>query len=422
MARSATLEWPQKVTVGHTSLKVYRQTAPRSRTGFEYVVVWHTADGRKRKPYADPDAALREARLKAEQLNAGRIEAASFDRADVDELQAIRALTGDIPALAAVKEWARARELCKGSIIPAAEQWAARNGGGSVQRVTVAEAVELYLKARRADGIDTKVGPERTLTPRRGPAADRGFKATFGAHAIADLTPGLIAGWLETHFPDPVSRNTRRKHVVALFRWCRKRGYLPLDVTTAAERTDRAKEVGEEIGLVSAAELRQAFDLVSEKAPSYLPALALAAFCGLRRAEVHGQRWEDIDFERKALRVSVAKPGTPQKRRVPLEPAALAWLEPRRQEAGPVCSNLTMDRVRDICRTAGLDLADNGFRHSWISARVEATGDIARTSLEAGNTPRVINRHYRELLRPDEAEAWFSVTPGEGCRRGMYVR
>jgi hypothetical protein len=114
------------------------------------------------------------------------------------------------------------------------------------------------------------------------------------------------------------------------------------------------------------------------------------------------------------LRVTAAKPNTPARRYVPLCPAAVAWLLPHRQDAGPVCSNLAIDRIRDICRTSGLDLADNGLRHSFISARVVVTGDIPATSLEAGNTPTMIHQHYRELLRKDEAEAWFSVAPAKG--------
>ena len=72
------------------------------------------------------------------------------------------------------------------------------------------------------------------------------------------------------------------------------------------------------------------------------------------------------------------------------------------------------DRVRDICRTAGLDLADNGLRHMFISARIAVTGNVAATALEAGNSPAICHRSYRELVRKEEAEAWFNVRPAEG--------
>ena len=56
-------------------------------------------------------------------------------------------------------------------------------------------------------------------------------------------------------------------------------------------------------------------------------------------------------------------------------------------------------------------LPENFHRHSYISHAVAATGDIARVSLDAGNSPKEINRHYRELVSEDEGKDWFAVTP-----------
>ena len=39
------------------------------------------------------------------------------------------------------------------------------------------------------------------------------------------------------------------------------------------------------------------------------------------------------------------------------------------------------------------------------------THDAAKTALEAGNSPQMIFKHYRELVTEDEAKAWFTVLP-----------
>src|SRR5690606_20572568 len=214
----------------------------------------------------------------------------------------------------------------------------------------------------------------------------------------------------------PVTRNTHRKWIVAMFRWCRKRELLPMDVTTAAEKTDLAEEGESEISITTAAVLQQVFAGVTERAPAekvdeYICAIALAAGLGMRRGEVHGQDWSDINLERGSLRVTAAKPKTPARRLVPISDAAAEWLRPRAKESGPVCSNLALDRVRDICRTAGVELAENVFRHTWISARVETTGDIPRTAREAGTSVRMIHHHYLELMHREDAEGWLAVAP-----------
>jgi hypothetical protein len=53
----------------------------------------------------------------------------------------------------------------------------------------------------------------------------------------------------------------------------------------------------------------------------------------------------------------------------------------------------------------------DALRHSYISYRVAETQNVAQVALEAGNSPQVIFRNYRELVRPADAKQWFAMTP-----------
>lgn len=53
---------------------------------------------------------------------------------------------------------------------------------------------------------------------------------------------------------------------------------------------------------------------------------------------------------------------------------------------------------------------ENGLRHSFVSYRLAATGNAAQT---AGHDQAVLFRHYRELVRPSEAERYFSILPND---------
>jgi len=55
----------------------------------------------------------------------------------------------------------------------------------------------------------------------------------------------------------------------------------------------------------------------------------------------------------------------------------------------------------------------NALRHSFISYRVADIQNVAQVALEAGNSPQMIFKHYRELVRPAEAKAWFAISPKE---------
>lgn len=54
---------------------------------------------------------------------------------------------------------------------------------------------------------------------------------------------------------------------------------------------------------------------------------------------------------------------------------------------------------------------DNALRHSFTNYRLAAVPNTAQVVLEAGNSPQMIFRHYRELVRAMEAEKWFGITP-----------
>jgi hypothetical protein len=53
----------------------------------------------------------------------------------------------------------------------------------------------------------------------------------------------------------------------------------------------------------------------------------------------------------------------------------------------------------------------NRFRNSFVTYRVAETGDIQKTSLESGNSPRDIQDNYLELATEEEAGEWFSIEP-----------
>jgi hypothetical protein len=55
----------------------------------------------------------------------------------------------------------------------------------------------------------------------------------------------------------------------------------------------------------------------------------------------------------------------------------------------------------------------NGLRDSFISYRVAAVKNVHQVSLEAGNSPRMIETHYREAVSEEEAKEYFSIAPSE---------
>lgn len=420
MAAKKSSEWPRKITVGNVTVKVYRQRAPRSKTGFEYVLAWRGAQGRERKPFSDAGVALDEAQIKAERLNAGQIEAAFFSRADRDELVAARQLAGGVPLLAAMEEWARARQLTNGAIIAAAEAWSKRHATTFKRRLAPAVVDEfIAYKIKRGKRA------QRTYASKLKP-----IRMQFATRFLDDIAPLEWANYF-ARWTDGVTSNDFRKRAVELCRWARDvAGYLPRNVPAPVELTERANEAATEIGILTPETWAKILAWVRANRPEHLAAVVLAGFFGLRSDEIHGkrsdrdvaakddsqpvprQKWEDIDFRQGHVNVTNAKTNTPAWRLVPMGEVARRWLElcPG-GHTGPVCEPGAMEKVRVLLRAAGFALPENCFRHSYITHEIAVSGDKAKVATWAGNSVREIDKRYRRPVPPEVGRAWFATAP-----------
>jgi integrase len=140
------------------------------------------------------------------------------------------------------------------------------------------------------------------------------------------------------------------------------------------------------------------------------PFLAIGALAGLRMAELQRLDWSEVDLDRGFITVAAHKAKTRQRRLVPIADNLKLWLRPYVKPSGPICLHQRPQMaVARLCE--GFKWEANGLRHSYISYRLAILHDTARVALEAGNSPEVIFAHYRELVTPEEAEAWFNVRP-----------
>ncbi len=415
---------------GSVQVKIYQVEHRSAKNGVVYTVAWHAGGQRCTRQFTKPERARFEAALKADQLAAGRIDAArSMSGDDAQILEEARRRCGTTPILAALDEWARARDLCHGQIIPAAQAWRDANST-AVRTVTVPTAVDEFLASRTRAG---KAEATYRLLVSARKSTRTTFKQDFAGRPINTVTATHLEDWIHRAFgnpaekkpADPVTHNTARKRLVALWRWCRKQGYLPRNIQTEAERMDTAREPTARIGILSVLDFALVLELIREKHPDHLAAAVLAGFCGLRRTEIHAQLWSDVFLDRAFVRVTSAKRNTPSRRIVPLSPAAVEWLKAAQVVSGNgndgepfvteiaerVSAAWSIDRIRVFAKGAGVECPENAFRHSFISHRVAQTGNVAETALEAGNSPAIVFRHYRELVAKDDGTAWFNLTP-----------
>ncbi|MEQ1861850.1 MAG: site-specific integrase [Chthoniobacteraceae bacterium] len=401
--------------------------------------------GRKLVAMRDHDAAVREARRIAIEINAGGVEVlaltaedrAVFAQATADAMRRGRDLLG------AFTDWRDAVDLI-GSGLGARDLLAVVRAGVAALRQPVhltGDTVEALLASKQSSDLDGRYRRqlERHL---------RDFAAAFPGELRA-IEVAQIESWItarKRRDGEPLSaarRNHVRDDVVHLFKFARSRGLLP-DAITAAQRvpkfgarTERRRRVVEVLG---AAEMRL---LLAHVEDAWLPWVAIAAFSGLRPEEIarsyHAAarkdtlRWEDFDWDEREIvvREEVDKNGFA--RRCPLHDNLRAWLAPWRDAKASghvVTGSLQKFRQRLKARLvktfAGADESEQRsarrliewphdvLRHSYGTYRMAATGrNIHQVAAEMGNSPAMIRQHYDKVGPKSHGKAWFAIVPAD---------
>ena len=89
-----------------------------------------------------------------------------------------------------------------------------------------------------------------------------------------------------------------------------------------------------------------------------------------------------------------------------------AWLQPIAKTSGPIVGPNLRKRHEAARLRAGIkEWPDNCMRHSFVSYRLATSGNAPQTALESGHDQTVLFKHYRELVRPKDAEQFFSIRP-----------
>jgi integrase len=280
----------------------------------------------------------------------------------------------------------------------------------SQRSCTVAALVKELLAAKKADGKSTRYLADLDSRLSR-------FVTTFGDQTVSTITTRDIDDWLRSLNLSPVSRNNYRRVILTLFGFAVPRGYA---VENPAEKTARATVVGEAPGILT---VQQTANLLVAASPELLPYIALGAFAGLRRAELQRLDWKDVHFgdadDDGLIEVTAKKAKTARRRFVKMQPNLREWLVSVRKHRGPVTSDDFSKQFDQARAAAGITKwPSNALRHSYASYHLAHFKDQNSLALEMGHTDSgMIFEHYRQLVRPKEAAAYWDIRPSKASKK-----
>ena len=243
------------------------------------------------------------------------------------------------------------------------------------------------------------------------------FALGFEGRTMADISTDEISGWLHDLRVSPTTESNYRRVVVRAFNFAQERGFVD---GNCAAKSAKVKTAGGEVGILTPTQMAALLQAADE---SLVPALAIGAFAGLRRAEIERLDWSEIDLDSNLIEVTAAKSKSARRRLVEILPNLRAWLLPHRKLAGKVDPPASRERPEEARERAGIhDWPSNALRHSYASYHLAEHKDSARLALELGHTnSALIFRHYRELVKPKDAARWWQIMPTNESSRVIEI-
>ncbi len=390
------------ITVGQdkSEIKIY---CLRRADGYTFrQCCWYEMGRRQVKAFTDLNAAKLFAQQKSVALANGLAGIATASHRDVEVLRTCeqRASRFGTTLPAAIEEWTAARDaIGSGSIMEAVRFYVLHHA--NLPRRTVSDLIPEFVEAKRV--ADYSKVHLSTIRYRLGH-----FEPQFGSLPIADVTTPQVEQFLRGLKVANVTRNGVRKSVVAFFSWLQA-GIPDRGQAHGCRKIHDVRRSGQSPGHFHAGGNDEAVEICGSSDP---------ARAGDWRFLRDSQRGDcPAALGRRALGSGFHRGQSPQgEDQSPAARANPAQSEivagPYREGSGAVCDFPCLSyRYEQLSQKAQVGWKVNALRHSYASYRLAQIQDAAKVALEMGNSPQMLFKHYRELVTPDAAGAWFGIVP-----------
>lgn len=289
-------------------------------------------------------------------------------------------------------------------LLRAAMAWSARV---QVSSKRIDEVVEEMMESKAAAGLR-----ERSL---KALASSLKMFQMVDTPFLAKVTPTMIESWLSGGHPEVWSAATRRGYLTdvrTLYSFALKRGYA---ASNPALAVDKPKVDKNPPGIHTVPQVEAMLRACLEgEGLELLPSIVLGYFGGLRPDEI--KRLEHSAIGKDLIDVDVSTSKTRRRRFVQINETLRLWLKKCPNRIVAKNYDRKFDRVREL---AAVPWPHDVLRHSFCSYGVPKYG-ASQIAQWAGHSEQVLFAHYRERVKPKDAEAFWAITPQSMAARVKF--
>jgi len=291
---------------------------------------------------------------------------------------------------------------------------------------TLTEAVEFFIKNKPRPGVTKSLAElkEEFLKSRKAmncrPRTLVQYESyinviceEFGKTDSAGIRREDLEDWLEESDWSPRTRKNYLVTFTTLLNFAVSKGYRSDNPAATIQRPildDRP------VSILMVKQVKALLRVTTLTDRAMAPAITIGLFAGLRRSEFFALDWTEIDLENRTIEVKGIKAKTRQRRLVTITDNLLAWLLAHPERKGPVTPEGNIDvfseRLRGLSQKAAIiPWPHNAMRHSFGSYFLGRTKDENLTASEMGNSPGVVVRHYRAIVKDGDVAEYWRISP-----------
>ncbi|MCP5537536.1 MAG: phage integrase N-terminal SAM-like domain-containing protein [Akkermansiaceae bacterium] len=299
--------------------------------------------------------------------------------------------------------------------------------------ISITDGLKHYLDEKEREGVREPTRKKtRTIIERFADYAENPL-----VHTVAESR--VIAYLKSLRGQDGVSMakkktwNNHRNELASFFKWAGKKDLAtnrpwtfqnPLE-NVPAHSNKRVAEERPDIATTSPETLKELFTYVMNyKEGCLVKWFALAYFAGIRPSTDQGELAKLAEREDDLINLTTGRillpadmTKTKDSRPIMISDNLKLWLEAYADK--PIMPANLKNHYRHVRQK--FDLQPDETRHSFISYHIALHRSIGGTAQEAGNSERMIKKHYLDHRPKGEGEAFFSIVPDMDKGQAVFL-
>jgi len=238
------------------------------------------------------------------------------------------------------------------------------------------------------------------------------FRAAFTCRIDA-LTVPQVDIWLGQLEWSNRTRNNYHNAVMNFLTWCRRvKHYTKAEFIISKSIVEQSDNE-----IWKPDQMRELLVKASSDWPRLVPYLAIGAFAKVRTSELLQLDWEQVRFDEGTIVIRRKQAKTRRVRKIVMPMNLIEWIRPYGKLSGRIVTSSNIHReLRRLAASVGLKWKRNALRNSGSTYHAIVSNDLGLVSREAGNSPRVLEAEYLEIVgaTAEHAKTWFEIFPMQG--------